>query len=453
LQRPSGIEPGHPIKAVKAPVIVVAQASENVAEFQQRAAAFKAANKYDLAVREYRKALLHNPTGAHLHEALGHCLAKLGQERAARNCFKLALHINPRAVYAYRGLMRYEGVAPDAPAVNILREVAHGVSKSLSSRAVAYFTLGHIFMDAGQDDLAFEYFRCANRLRIEKIRKEDGPAARFSYSSTTFQHALTPDLLSSCKPEYSGHTPSILVTGLPRSGKTIVESLLARHPQIAAGGEMGLVSGFARQLDQTGGPAFVASAVTKRSSSPVAAGYLAALLELDKPTASYIVDTSPAHVRELGLYAMMHPQAPIILCHKAPQDLGASLFFKEFKHGHHWSYGLESVGTAIAKVELLMAHWCEVLPNPIFRVQYEDLVRNPRQIAQNLFAFLGLDPQAAESVAEQRQPEGPIDPAHTKAVIAPSPDLIGFASRFRLQLAPMMAAYRDALASKSNPSS
>ncbi len=374
-----------------------------------------------------------SPGNARLLVLQGHIYTRLGRGENAIASYTRALATDPGLTDAYRGLLNFRTIPIDGPEVAELLAMTLSERRVASSRARSLFLLGQIFVDAGLDHPGFAFFHQANALvanTIESRKREYQVSAGAAAMTAEFfrRHGRVTRATPAC--------PAIIVAGLPRSGKSLVETLLAAHPLVSAGGELALVRKLVGGLDQRPGLEVLAARLTAEAGSP-----LSRYCPPPDTGARHIVDTSPANLSRLGYLALLHPQVPIIFCRREPLDLGLSLYFKNFRSGHRYSYQLATLGRAIALAEKLIRHWREAMPNPMLEVHYEELVRNPEATQQALFAGLGLPPTptlkgSGMDASWRVFPSRSID-----AVGAISPDLVGFADRFRKQLEPLAKAY------------
>ncbi|MEI6801497.1 MAG: sulfotransferase, partial [Pseudomonadota bacterium] len=134
--------------------------------------------------------------------------------------------------------------------------------------------------------------------------------------------------------------------------------------------------------------------------------------------------------------AALHPDVPIVLCHRDPLDLAAAMYVKQFRPGNLFTTRLDSLGRAIARAERMMAHWLDALPNPVLHLAYEDTARHPAAAAARLAALAGLPPPPAV----RTRPPARLYPARASDG-SPGPGLIGFARPLARHLEPAMAAY------------
>ncbi|MDD9878127.1 MAG: sulfotransferase, partial [Magnetovibrio sp.] len=171
--------------------------------------------------------------------------------------------------------------------------------------------------------------------------------------------------------------------GTPRSGTTLVEQILASHPDVRGTGEAatvaGLVPDFPAGLDgvDAAGLASLAGAALAR-------------LRADGDAAR-IIDKTPFQFQHVGLIRVLFPNARIIHCVRDPLDTGLSCYFQNFVADYPWAADLGHIGRYMAAYGSLMAHWRRVIGVGLIDVVYEDLVRDPEAESRRLIAFLGLD--------------------------------------------------------------
>ena len=179
-------------------------------------------------------------------------------------------------------------------------------------------------------------------------------------------------------------TVPVFIVGLPRSGTTLVESLLARDAQVRSRGELNWVAALARQLGANPSAPMLAAA----------GKFLLAQLRQDDAPARCIIDKNPLNFRHLDLIGAMLPQARIVHCRRDLRDTALSLWSQHFAHEDlAWSYDFGDIEAYASGYRQLMAHWSQVLPVAIHPLDYEALVANPEDAIGELRIFLGLDLQ------------------------------------------------------------
>lgn len=168
----------------------------------------------------------------------------------------------------------------------------------------------------------------------------------------------------------------VFVVGMPRSGTTLFEQILAAHRDVHGAGERdALVRAFTALGDRRAGAACAlrAAALDREALDRAAATYLTALHKL-APEAKRVVDKMPGNFLYLGLVGLMLPGARIIHIARDPRDIGLSIFTFRFHGAHRYAHDLSDLGWCIGEHDRLMAHWKSALPNPILTVRLSDWV-------------------------------------------------------------------------------
>ncbi|MFN2289368.1 MAG: sulfotransferase [Chromatocurvus sp.] len=421
--------------------------------FALRGKAFEGLHRSEDALAVYLKGLEQHSDNARLHLYAGHAYTRAGRSQSAVAHFHNALKLSPSLLDAYRGLLNFEAIDPDSRDAARILAVALNDSRSAMDRARACYLLGQISVDAARDIIGFTYYRRANHI------------AGRGFNANQREFVVPPTTLAIRHRHFravagtsaSGNDcPAIIVAGLPRSGKSLVETLLAGHPDLFAGGELAFVRRFVSKLDTSRdiddlGAALRRDAAKNPGGSALAQRYreFAGRARPDHPP-RYVIDTSPANLRRVGYLSLLHPGVPIVFCRRDPLDLAVALYFKHFKTGHGYSYSLGAIGRAIARSEQLMQHWLCELPNPMATVHYESLSRDPAGTLQALQRELNLDLEPVEYAgAAGTQISDNAESIDWRLFTARSidargsirPDLIGFGRRFERQMRAAMEAY------------
>jgi tetratricopeptide (TPR) repeat protein len=390
--------------------------------------------RLDEAATTYAGGLHLFPDCMPLHLALGQLEINRGRPSQALKLLRRGCELEPNNLNCYTARLNLETLDPDGPEAARMLLRALDERKSGASRARALFFLGQLNVEAQRDQIGFAYYQAGNALALKSIDK-----SRREYPFSKKLLNLSRDDFGTVNPVVP-ECRAIVVAGMPRSGKTMLENMFCEHPDIDPAGEYAglrraLVSQDKKRLAQALGK------LARAGRSPFAEAY--EKHPLAREGARWLVDSSPANLTRLGYFAMVHPDTPVVLCRRRAPDLGVSLYFKKFKTGHGYTYDLESIGRAIAMTERLIEHWRKVLPNPVLIVDYEDLVSDPNATRSVLFRHLGLEEPAR---VEQTSVEDDwrIFPSRSPGRGTPiSPALIGFSDRFQAELTPMLTAYRE----------
>jgi hypothetical protein len=177
----------------------------------------------------------------------------------------------------------------------------------------------------------------------------------------------------------------VFIVGMPRSGTTLCEQILAAHAQVHGAGERPALGRLAARL---GDPATIA-ALESDTLEAAAQDYLAELHAL-APDKTRIADKMGGNYLHLGLVGLLLPQAKIIHCVRDPRDIGLSIYTFRF-HGYHgYAHDLADLGWTIVQQQRIMAHWRDVLPNPVLTVKLSDWVEDFNRTLQLVLALVEL---------------------------------------------------------------
>ena len=273
----------------------------------------------------------------------------------------------------------------------------------LEHRIIGHFELARFHHQRGRRARAFGHWRDGHRLlgRMQPFSR----AAHREFVDASIAAYDTARLRNGPRADNEDEAP-VFIVGLPRSGTTLAEQILAAHHAAHGAGERPALH---RTLERLVGPADRAEAVHKAALLDTAAltrtahGFLADLHAL-APAALRIVDKMPANALHLGFLATLLPGARVILCRRDPRDVGLSIFQLRFFGFHPYSHDLADLGFYIAEHARLMAHWRAVLPIPMIEVDLADWVGNFTGTLARVLEFVGLphDP-ACERFHESRR--------------------------------------------------
>lgn len=370
----------------------------------------------------YRRALAIRPHDPKALNNLG-ALARLdGRVAEAEAVCRRALEIQPGYVEAYYNLARAHRFHPGDPLIDELTRQLARQPQDGAGRGHLLVALGKAHDDIGLYDKAFEYYRKANLERARRVRFD--PAAQCARIEAIKSAFPRPAL---CPGRSPGPVTPIFVVGMPRSGKTLVESLLAEHTAVIALGEGRELRRALAEVLRTSGntdpfPACLRS-LSPSQISAVGTQYLDAVRRRRHlPGARFHVNTLPGNYGQLGLIFRAFPSVRVIHCTRDPLDQCLFIYFKIFTAGHEYASRLEDLAAYYLNYRDMMAHWQRLYGEKILTVNYETLVRAPQKTGRRLYAHCGLDFPPAGLDAEFRT------------------DQIGHARNYWEQLAPLRAA-------------
>jgi hypothetical protein len=181
---------------------------------------------------------------------------------------------------------------------------------------------------------------------------------------------------------------------MPRTGTSLVEQILASHPQVSPGGERNDIFTIADSLqtipEQSGNLQGVFEALTTERLNKLSTDYLASI-ELVSREHMRFTDKTPLHGILLGFINQLLPRSRVIICNRNPLDTCLSIYFHRFNAFHGYAKRLDTLGTFCREYYALMEHWINMLDIEILHIQYEDLVQDPDSNIRKLVEYCGLD--------------------------------------------------------------
>lgn len=346
-------------------------------------------------------------------QALAASLIALGEFEEAEQRLDGVLARNPGAFDAWynRATIRRQ-TESDLDSGALVRALEAARARPGAETPVRY-ALGKTFEDIGNYSRAFEHVSkgAAARRRLMRYRVETDLEAMAAITET-FNSEWAKREISGCEA-----ARPIFVLGLPRSGTTLTERILAAHPQVASVGE---VQDLALAVTRAGAPApdrnTLISKVASADMARLGDEYWRAVEGYD-PGAPRVIDKTPLNFLYLGIIARALPNATIIHVRRHPMASGYAMFKTLFRMGYPFSYDLQDIGRYYAAYRRLMDHWRSLFPGRILDVDYEALVDDPEMVSRAVVAHCGLDwdpacldfhrsaaPSATASAAQVRQP-------------------------------------------------
>ena len=338
------------------------------------------------AAEELRKAVAANPRAVPAWLNLGSLSEDLGDMAGARDAYRSALDAEPgsgRALARIAAIDVHEG--RQAEAIDTLSGAARGPFSQPQDAAEVFFALGSALDAAGDYSAAFQAVSEGNRIGLATR------PASLRYDPRA-QERLVDALIAMPPLESAGaysadHSP-IFICGMFRSGSTLAEQLLGRHPQITAGGELEFIPAMVRE-DLQPYPAALAEAGSGRLGE-LRNKYLEQLQRL-YPEVPRVTDKRPDNFLHLGLVKALFPDARIVHTVRQPLDNILSVYFLYFADSVTYSGSLAEIEHFYGQYRRLMTHWDALYGAGIHDVNYDELVANPRSELEKLLAFLGLE--------------------------------------------------------------
>ena len=369
------------------------------------------------ALASCEAALALKPDIADAFNAKGIALRMLGRLDEARGAIDKAIAIAPTRVVFYDNLVASGRMAPDDPHLRVMLAVAQDMPSLSESEQIALgFALGKALADIGDEEASFRHLLSANALKRRRTFYDEAAVLGFlERTKTAFATEMMRNNAGAGEPSCA----PVFILGMPRSGTTLTEQILASHPEVFGAGE---IPDFARAVAGFGaeGPLRSPEAalqVSREQWRQLGADYLGRI-RTRAPTAARIVNKMPDNFRFVGLIRLALPNARIIHVRRDAVDTCLSCFSTQFGGNLPHTYDLAELGRYYRAYEALMAHWRSLSPPEVMlEVRYEEIVADLEGQARRIVDHCGLEwdarclafhetvrPVHTASVTQVRQP-------------------------------------------------
>jgi len=341
----------------------------------------------------YRELLTEAPQAADLHLSLAHCLKTLGRREEAIASYRAAAAARPSFGDTYWSLANLKTYRfTDEEFARMRREEADPATAP-GDRCHLCFALGKALEDRGEYAESFRFYERGNALKIAESRYRPELIVR----NTRMQIQIcTREFFERRAGSGRPDVDPIFIVGLPRSGSTLIEQILASHSSVEGTQELADVPRLVVELQgrepETHGLRYpaVLEELGAADFERLGQQYLddTRIYRTGKPR---FIDKMPNNFRHLGLIHLMLPNARIIDARREPMACCFSNFKQLFANGQEFTYGLEQIAGYYRTYLELMSHWNRVLPGRILRVQHEDVVSDLEGSVRRILDFCGLE--------------------------------------------------------------
>jgi tetratricopeptide (TPR) repeat protein len=341
------------------------------------------------AIANFDAVLERAPASVEAHFGRARALADAGNLGEAMRWLHRTVALSPGHAGALRDLANLKEIAPGDREFARIEEQLSNDRIPTRHRQVLHMAAAAACHGVKAHGEAFEHYRTGNLLK-DVVFDIDSYARHIDSLIATF------DTAHFARTEGWGARSDlpVFIVGMPRSGTSLVEQILASHPRVHGAGEREEMLQLADRLpealnDSRFYPGCI-DALTRETTAALSREFLKTLRRAD-PQAGRITDKMPGNFHHVGLIATLFPNAPIIHCRRDPRDTCLSIYFGDFIGSHPYSYDLTNLGRYHRECERLMAHWHTVLPRRILDIRYEELVDNQEEWSRRLVRHCGLD--------------------------------------------------------------
>ncbi|MCC2603769.1 tetratricopeptide repeat-containing sulfotransferase family protein [Planctobacterium marinum] len=339
------------------------------------------------SVTLYQALLAQDEQQPYINLLLGHALKADGQLQAAIAAYRTAWQIKPDFGDAYWSLANTKTYQFQDVELQAMTSLTRTDDTSTDDRIHLHFALGKAYEDKKQYPLAFEHFQKGNQLKQAQLNYDIASVER----QVERQIAHCNSALFTNLPDVGcDDAAPIFIVGLPRAGSTLLEQILASHSQVEGTMELHNILSLVTRL--RGNKNAYPDNLTQIDS-----GYYARFGEqyiqdtqVYRSNKPYFIDKMPNNFLHLGLIKLILPNAKVIDARRAPMDCCFSGYKQLFGEGQEFSYSLDTLARYYLAYEKLMAHWDEVLPGFVLRVQHEDVLDDLESQVRRILAFCNL---------------------------------------------------------------
>ena len=396
------------------------------------------------ALAAFEEAARINPGEVRLRLSVGHLNKTLGRRDACEQAYKQCLQMDPGMGEAYWSLADLKNYVFSDAEITSMQSLVKGEEGGDEDQAHLHFALGRAFEHLKDYPTAFAHYATGNRRRRKTVPFDIEAFERKTQRVRECFDAAFFAARSGCG--FTDPSP-IFIVGLPRSGSTLVEQILASHSCVEGTFELPNLLTIVREFDHADA-AHDAYPEIVRTASQEHLGHLGRrYIEETAPlrgTRPYFIDKMPNNFSHVGLIHTILPRAVIIDARRHPLDACFSTFKQHFAEGQSFSYDLNDLGRYYRCYLSLMDHWNAVLPGKVLLLQYEQLIRDPEAQIRRLLSHCSLSFEpACLSFHETKRPVRTASAEQVRQPLYTSG--VGYWRHFEANLAPLRRALGDAL--------
>ncbi|HEY0043513.1 MAG TPA: sulfotransferase [Allosphingosinicella sp.] len=374
-----------PAEAIEALDTLLDGEPANAAHQNLKAAALGRIGGYEEAIALYADVLARHPGQPKVWMSYGHVLKTVGRRDDSIAAYRRAIALAPTLGEVWWSLANLKTVKLGPEDIAAMTAALETSALSPEDRFHLHFALGKAHDDAGAPEPAFTHYAEGNRLRRALIDYQAGDVtAQVDRTRALF----TPAFLSEREGQGCPALDPIFILGMPRAGSTLVEQILASHPQVEGTMELPDIPTLSRRFGKSYPEALAALSVEDLRA--LGEEYLERTRIQRREGRPFFIDKMPNNWVHAGFIHLILPNARIIDARRHPLDCGFSNFRQHFARGQGFSYALEDMGRYYADYVRLMAHFDAVLPGRIHRVIHERLLDDPEAEVRALLRYCGL---------------------------------------------------------------
>jgi tetratricopeptide (TPR) repeat protein len=355
-----------------------------------KAAVLCRVGEYETAIGIYEALLREFPQQAHAWLSLGHALKTAGHNDRAIVAYTKCTEIDPAFGEAYWSLANLKTFRFSDAQIQTMRDALARGNLDDEHRLHLDFALGKAMEDRHDYEPSFRHYTAGNALRLKRVPySAEETSRRFARARAIY----TPEFFLERNGAGCTTPGPIFIVGLPRSGSTLIEQILASHPLVEGTMELPEITSMTRALKHASGEAFYHDALARVNANELrdlGEQYLERTRIHRKLGRPFFIDKMPNNFAHVGLIHLTLPNAKIIDARRHPMACCFSIFKQHFARGQNFAYSLDDLARYYRDYVELMAHFDTVLPGRIHRVNYETMVSDTESEVRRLLDYCGL---------------------------------------------------------------
>jgi len=374
----------------------VSLARDNAAAWAGLGNAHSQAGEHEKSVEAYARSLEINPEVAGVHMSQGHALKTIGRQEAALDAYRAAVAKRPRFGEVYWSMANLKVFRFEEAEIHAMNQQLERGDLTDSERVHFSFALGKAYEDQDDYDAAWSHYDAGNRLQRPLVKHDP---LELEKRHEDIRAVFDREFLDTHAGNGHESPAPILIVGLPRSGSTLVEQILASHSQVEGTAELPALGRIATSIGR-----FRPDKATFPQSARDLAGtdwraygqrYLEEAAKQRFTERPFFTDKMPNNFPLLGLLHLILPNAKVIDARRHPLDTCLGCYKQLFAKGQHFTYDLEDLAHYYRQYDAMMRHWEEVVPGKVLTVHYEETVTDLDAQVRRILDHCGLPFEAS----------------------------------------------------------
>ena len=362
---------------------------ENAEAYNNLGAVYSELQQFETAIAQYKKAVSIHPGYASAHNNLGISYSSLGIKNKARNSYEKAIEVNANFAEAHFNLSSVKKYTKNDAQIDQMQTLFSSKGLSKPDQTFINFALAKTNDDLGNQNELFKFLNEGNLLRKEQL---DYPVERYKDEHSIIKKIFTqrPAVINKDLGTAKTSKKPIFIVGMPRSGTSLVEQILASHHKVSGAGELNMLSKICNSLLKDSS-VHTMNGLTKKTLLAIRKQYFDSL-SIFNINESIFTDKWPLNFQYIGFILSAFPEAKIIHIERDARAVCWSIYKHYFSgNGNAWAYNFEDIVYFYGLYSEMMKFWHDLFPNKIYNINYEILTTNQKDETKNLLEYCELD--------------------------------------------------------------